>query len=104
MTKFINLHEITQQFQSDPATLNDPVKRIFICDGEAITANIATDSGDDSMPHTQPDHDEVVLSSNLDATGSAAVMAVKVLAAAHQSGAESRRTGFWGWRPPPSRT
>ncbi len=40
-----------------------------------------------------------VLSSNLDATGSAAVMAVKVLAAARQSGAESRRTGFWGWRP-----
>jgi quercetin dioxygenase-like cupin family protein len=61
MPNFINLHEIVQQFQTDPATQNDPVKRMFICDGEAVTANIATSSGDDSKLHTQPNHDEIVI-------------------------------------------
>ena len=61
MSSFINLHEIIEAFQTDPATQNDPVKRMFICDGEAITANIATSSGDDSKLHTQPNHDEIVI-------------------------------------------
>ena len=61
MPNFMNLQEIIQQFQTDPATQDDPVKRMFICDGEAITANIATSSGDDSKLHTQPNHDEIVI-------------------------------------------
>ena len=61
MSSFRNLHEIIQQFQTDPATQSDPVKRMFICDGEAITANIATSSGGGSKLHTQPDHDEIVI-------------------------------------------
>ena len=61
MSNFINLHEIIKQFQTDPATEGDPVQRVFICDGKAITANIATSSGDDSKLHTQPDHDEIVI-------------------------------------------
>jgi len=61
MSNFINLNEIVQRFQTDPATQNDPVKRMFICDGESITANIATSSGDESKLHTQPDHDEIVI-------------------------------------------
>ncbi len=61
MPSFINLREVIQQFQIDPATRGDPVKRMFICDGEAITANIATSSGDSSALHTQPGHDEIVI-------------------------------------------
>jgi quercetin dioxygenase-like cupin family protein len=61
MSNFINLNEIVQRFQTDPATQNDPVKRMFICDGESITANIATSSGNESKLHTQPDHDEIVI-------------------------------------------
>jgi quercetin dioxygenase-like cupin family protein len=61
MFSFINLHQIISQYQTDPATQNDPVKRMFICDGQAITANIAASSGDDSKLHTQPDHDEIVI-------------------------------------------
>ena len=34
---------------------------MFICDGEALTANIATSSGDDPKLHTQPEHDEIVI-------------------------------------------
>ena len=61
MSNFVNLNEIVKQFQIDPATESDPVKRMFICDGESITANIATSSGDGSKLHTQPDHDEIVI-------------------------------------------
>ncbi len=61
MPNFLNLNEIVRQFQTDPATQNDPVKRMFICDGESISANIATSSGEGSKLHTQPDHDEIVV-------------------------------------------
>lgn len=61
MSNFINLNEIVQRFQTDPATASDPVKRMFICDGESITANIATSSGNENKLHTQPDHDEIVI-------------------------------------------
>jgi len=61
MSNFINLNEIVQRFQTDPETQIDPVKRMFICDGESITANIATSSGDESKLHTQPNHDEIVI-------------------------------------------
>ena len=61
MSNFMNLHDIIKRFQIDSSTQGDPVKRMFICDGEAITANIATSSGDDSKLHKQPDHDEIVI-------------------------------------------
>jgi quercetin dioxygenase-like cupin family protein len=61
MTNFINLNEIVKKFEIDPTSQNDPVKRMFICDGESISANIATSSGDESKLHTQPDHDEIVV-------------------------------------------
>ncbi len=61
MSNFINLNEIVRRFQTDPATESDPVKRMFICDGESITANIATSSGNESKLHTQPNHDEIVI-------------------------------------------
>jgi quercetin dioxygenase-like cupin family protein len=61
MSNFVNLNEIVRNFQTDASTENDPVKRMFICDGESITANIASSSGDGSKLHTQPDHDEIVI-------------------------------------------
>ncbi len=61
MSNFINLNDIVQRFQTDPTTKCEPVKRMFICDGESITANIATSSGEGSKLHTQPDHDEIVI-------------------------------------------
>jgi quercetin dioxygenase-like cupin family protein len=61
MSNFVNLNEIVRNFQTDASTENDPVKRMFIRDGESITANIASSSGDGSKLHTQPDHDEIVI-------------------------------------------
>ena len=61
MPNFLNLNDIVRQFQTDPETQDDPIKRMFICDGQSISANIATSSGTDSKLHTQPDHDEIVI-------------------------------------------
>ena len=57
----MNLNEIVKNFQTDTSTANDPVKRMFICDMESMTANIASSSGDGSKLHTQPAHDEIVI-------------------------------------------
>lgn len=61
MSNYVNLNEIVKNFQTDASTTNDPVKRMFICDMESMTANIASSSGDGSKLHTQPDHDEIVI-------------------------------------------
>ena len=61
MSNFLNLNEIVKKFQTDPESQHDPVKRMFICDGESISANIATSGGSESKLHTQPDHDEIVI-------------------------------------------
>jgi mannose-6-phosphate isomerase-like protein (cupin superfamily) len=61
MSNCVNLNEIVKNFQTDASTTNDPVKRMFICDMESMTANIASSSGDGSKLHTQPDHDEIVI-------------------------------------------
>ena len=61
MSNCVNLNEIVKNFQTDASTANDPVKRMFICDMESMTANIASSSGEGSKLHTQPDHDEIVI-------------------------------------------
>jgi quercetin dioxygenase-like cupin family protein len=61
MSNCVNLNVIVKNFQTDASTVNDPVKRMFICDMESMTANIASSSGDGSKLHTQPDHDEIVI-------------------------------------------
>ena len=61
MSNCVNLNEIVKNFQTDASTANDPVKRMFICDMESMTANIASSSGDGSKLHTQPAHDEIVI-------------------------------------------
>jgi quercetin dioxygenase-like cupin family protein len=61
MPNCVNLNEIVKNFQTDASTANDPVKRMFICDMESMTANIASSSGDGNKLHTQPDHDEIVI-------------------------------------------
>ena len=61
MNHFINLRELLKSLQVDPSTEYDPVKRMFICDGEFLTANIATGGEAGGAIHTQPAHDEIVI-------------------------------------------
>ncbi|HWO42567.1 MAG TPA: cupin domain-containing protein, partial [Candidatus Eisenbacteria bacterium] len=52
---------VLRAMKTDPATARDPIKRMFLCDGQFITANasIIEDSG--NALHTQPSHDEIVV-------------------------------------------
>ena len=61
MSNCVNLNEIVKNFQTDDSTADDPVKRMFICDMESMTVNIASSSGGGSKLHTQPNHDEIVI-------------------------------------------
>ncbi len=58
---FIRLDETLRDLETDPATAKDPIKRMFLCDGEDVSANvnILEDTGD--LIHIQPFHDELVL-------------------------------------------
>jgi quercetin dioxygenase-like cupin family protein len=61
MSSFANLLALSQGFEVDAATRDAPVKRMFVFDGESVSANIATTTGEASKLHTQPDHDEIVI-------------------------------------------
>jgi mannose-6-phosphate isomerase-like protein (cupin superfamily) len=61
MKNFINVPEILQSLAIDPSTAADPVKRMFIFDGEYLTANIATGGEAGSALHTQVAHDEIIV-------------------------------------------
>lgn len=58
---FIRLDETLRGLKTDPATAKDPIKRMFLCDGEHVSANvnILEETGD--LIHIQPFHDELVL-------------------------------------------
>lgn len=61
MSHFFSLSDAVRSLETDPSTANQPIKRIFLCDGEFLTVNIGviTDSG--NALHTQRHHDEVVV-------------------------------------------
>ena len=61
MSNFVNVREILQSLAIDPITAADPVKRMFIFDGEHVTANIATGGEAGSALHTQAAHDEIIV-------------------------------------------
>ena len=61
MGNFINFHELLQSLAVDPSTANEPVKRMFICDGAHLTANISMGGEGGSALHTQPEHDEIIV-------------------------------------------
>lgn len=58
---FVHMHEALRSLEADPATLRDPIKRTFVCDGRYVSANLTLleDTGD--ALHVQPNHDELVL-------------------------------------------
>ncbi len=58
---FMRLQDALRTMETDPATTNDPIKRMFLCDGQFASANVAIieDTGD--AIHTHSSHDEFVL-------------------------------------------
>lgn len=61
MGNFIKLSELLKSLEVDPSTANEPVKRMFLCDGAHLTANISMGAEGGSALHTQPGHDEIIV-------------------------------------------
>lgn len=61
MSNFVNLEKAVQTMTTDESTANQPIRRMFIADGEHLSANVSVlESADDAL-HTQGAHDEIVV-------------------------------------------
>lgn len=58
---FVRLDETLRGLETDQATANDPIKRMFLCDGEHVSANVNILEDIEDAIHIQPFHDELVL-------------------------------------------
>lgn len=61
MSNFKNLHDILRSLETDPSTADHPIKRMFLCDGEHMTANVGIIGDSSNTLHTQKSHDEIVV-------------------------------------------
>ena len=61
MTYFQNLDRIADALEIDPSTKDQPIKRIFVIDGEHLTANVGIVRDSGNALHTQKDHDELLV-------------------------------------------
>ena len=61
MGSFIRLNDLLKSLEVDPSTANEPVQRMFLCDGAHLTANISMGTEGRSTLHTQPGHDEIIV-------------------------------------------
>jgi quercetin dioxygenase-like cupin family protein len=58
---FVRLKTTLHRLETDPATAKDPIKRMFIFDGQHLSANVSILHGGGDAMHIQPHHDELVL-------------------------------------------
>jgi len=61
MSHFINLHEKLGAMKTDPSTASKPIKRMFLCDGQYLTATLGIVAESRNVLHTQPAHHEIVV-------------------------------------------
>ncbi len=54
MSAFTNLNDALRAMRTDPSTSHDPIKRMFLCDGQYITANTSIIEESGNALHTQP--------------------------------------------------
>lgn len=61
MSNFINLAKAVETMASDASTANHPIRRMFIADGEHLSANVSILGAAENALHTQGSHDEIVV-------------------------------------------
>jgi quercetin dioxygenase-like cupin family protein len=61
VSNFVNLSKTLLSMQIDPATAKQPIKRMFVADGDFLSANVSILTDTENALHTQPNHDEIVL-------------------------------------------
>ncbi len=59
--RFVHLEDALRSLSTDPATARDPIKRMFLFDGEHVSANLNVLEDIEDAIHIQPRHDELVL-------------------------------------------
>jgi quercetin dioxygenase-like cupin family protein len=61
VSNFLNLSEAIESMATDPSTATQPIKRMFIADGEFVSANVSILEEPGDALHTQTSHDEIVV-------------------------------------------
>jgi quercetin dioxygenase-like cupin family protein len=61
VSHFLNLNEAIESMATDPSTAAQPIKRMFIADGDFVSANVSILEEPGDALHTQASHDEIVV-------------------------------------------
>lgn len=61
MSNFVNLNEAVRSMETDASTERQPIKRMFVADGQFLSANVSILEEAGDALHTQPSHDEIVV-------------------------------------------
>ena len=61
MTNFVNLNDAIQSMATDSSTTDQPIKRMFVADGDFVSANVSILEEPGDALHTQESHDEIVV-------------------------------------------
>ena len=61
MSNFVNLARAVQTMTTDESTANQPIRRMFVADGEYLSANVSVLETTENALHTQGFHDEIVV-------------------------------------------
>ena len=61
MRNFVNLKQAVRSMETDPSTAKQPIKRMFVADGDFMSANLSVLEETGGALHTQASHDEIVV-------------------------------------------
>lgn len=61
MSNIVNLNEAIQSMATDSSTATQPIKRMFVADGDFVSANVSILEEPGDPLHTQESHDEIVV-------------------------------------------
>ena len=61
MRNFVNLNDAIKSMATDSSTATQPIKRMFVADGDFVSANVSILEEPDDALHTQESHDEIVV-------------------------------------------
>lgn len=61
MNNFVNLDKAVRSMETDASTASQPIKRMFVADGDFMSANVSVLEETGDALHTQASHDEIVV-------------------------------------------
>jgi len=61
VSNFVNLNDAVRAMEADASTASQPIKRMFVADGDFMSANVSVLEETGDAMHTQASHDEIVV-------------------------------------------